>query len=52
MNWVVVDEETNVTCIVVKLAASFVVPFHTISGQVIVKCYILIGLFQTIDFFL
>lgn len=36
-NWVVVDEETNVTCIMVKFAASFVVPFYTIFGQV-TKC--------------
>ncbi|XP_046444416.1 lysosome-associated membrane glycoprotein 1-like [Daphnia pulex] len=33
MNWVVVDEQTNVTCIVVKLAASFVIPYLKVNGQ-------------------
>jgi hypothetical protein len=34
MNWVVVDEQTNVTCIVVKLAASFVIPYLKVNNQV------------------
>ncbi|KZS09758.1 putative Lysosome-associated membrane glycoprotein 1 [Daphnia magna] len=34
MNWVVVDEETNITCIVVKLSATILIPYKTISGNV------------------
>lgn len=31
--WVVTDESTNITCIVVKLAASFVIPYSTPLGE-------------------
>ncbi|XP_057374873.1 lysosome-associated membrane glycoprotein 1-like isoform X3 [Daphnia carinata] len=33
-NWVVVDEETNITCIVVKLSATMIIPYQTINGNV------------------
>ena len=41
--WVVTDESTNITCIVVKLAASFVIPYSTPLGVCSIDCKLSTG---------